>query len=401
MTLMVAQKLGDPDATDQKGNLYYRRRLLKREFLLSNLMRLTFELPPGTSLHSLGFDIGLGDFVRIKPFAEEHRKLVENPDGGRAYSPVLLPDLEGECGFIIKPYGPGGVSSLLQQIPLGSEVLITSNVEHVFWKERARGYFANTRNMASGSQASYTVALVAYGIGITEIAPVALSELKDPRVKQVRILWATKTWSDVEWVWDDSEEHQDLIHHFFRQQQQGFYGTRLQLTHILSQEERSGCLHGRVSANVLRQVYLDDQVPRDDLRFLAVGTTTMIDFTYETLSELGLDASRSTGSWSGGNLLYGKLPEASAASGRQPSPLLESLRKADMMHGYPETPLQAPASSEMLAETPEMPPLPPASQNMQGPNSDKRQSKRQLVTAEGSPNKKQRLQDAECHEHLD
>jgi len=251
------------------------------------------------------------------------------------------------------------VSSLLQQIPIGSEVLITSNVEHVFWKERNRGYFANTRNIVSGSQASVTVALIAFGIGITEVAPVALSELKDLQVKQVRILWATKTWSDVDWVWSDSEEHQDMVHHFFRQQQEGTYGTRLQLTHILSQEERSGCLRGRVSANVLRQVFLDDQFPRKDLRFLAVGTTAMIDSTYETLSDIGLDASRSTGSWSGGNLLYGKLPEASGTSMRQASPLLETLHKAD-------------ATSDQ-----------------------QRGCKRPLVAAEESPNTKRYLQDIE------
>jgi len=233
-------------------------------------------------------------------------------------------------------------------------------VEHVFWKERNRGYFANTRNMVSGSQTSYTVALIAYGIGITEVAPVALSELKDPHVKQVRILWATKTWSDVDWVWADSEEHQDLVHHFFRQQQQGTYGARLQLTHILSQEERSGCLRGRVSANVMRQVFLDDQVSREDLRFLAVGTTVMIDFTYETLSDLGLDASRSSSSWSGGNLLYGKLPQASATSARRASPLLETLRNTD-------------ATSDQ-----------------------KRGCKRPLVTAAEGSNKKRYLQDTEC-----
>eukprot|EP00419_Tripos_fusus_P040295 CAMPEP_0172793992 /NCGR_PEP_ID=MMETSP1074-20121228/209756_1 /TAXON_ID=2916 /ORGANISM="Ceratium fusus, Strain PA161109" /LENGTH=350 /DNA_ID=CAMNT_0013631069 /DNA_START=22 /DNA_END=1074 /DNA_ORIENTATION=- len=347
-------------------------------------MRLTFELPPGVSLNSLGFDIGLGDFVRIKPYVEEHRKLVENPDGGRAYSPVLSPELDGQCGFIIKPYGPGGVSSLLQNIPIGSEVLITGNVEHVFWKERARGYFANTRNMAFGSQASYSVALIAYGmiaygIGITEVAPVALSELKDPRVKQVRILWATKTWSDVDWVWADSDEHRDLVHHFFRQQQQGAYGARLQLTHILSQEDRSGCMRGRVSANVLRQVFLDDNVPREDLRFLAVGSTAMLDFTYETLLGLGLDTSKSNGSWSGGNLLYGKLAENVSLSVRHPSPLLEMLRKTNA------APNQKRQCKRRMVTAKEA-------------SNKKRHRKRRVVTAKEGSNKKRHLQDVASFE---
>merc|ERR1719296_205784 len=125
---MVAQ--GTPatevaDSRDQKGNAYIKRKLLRREFLgqSQELMRLTFELPAGVSLSSLGVDIGLGDFVRIRPFEEAHQSHVENPGGGRAYSPVLTPDTTGSFGILVKPYGPVekivGVSSLLKHAPLG------------------------------------------------------------------------------------------------------------------------------------------------------------------------------------------------------------------------------------------------------------------------------------------
>ena len=76
-----------PDARDGKQNTYFRRKLIEREFLVDDLMKVSFELPVGTSLQSLGFDVGLGDFIRMRPFSEEHMKVVAHPFGGRAYTP--------------------------------------------------------------------------------------------------------------------------------------------------------------------------------------------------------------------------------------------------------------------------------------------------------------------------
>jgi NAD(P)H-flavin reductase len=324
----------EPDALDQKGNCYYRRKLVQREFLGSkkDLMRLTFELPQRCSLSCLGFDIGLGDFVRIRPYTEEHKKLVENPAGGRAYSPVFPPEVDGKFGFIIKAYGPGdkvvGVSSLLQRAPLGSEFLVTDHVEHVFWEQRNRGYYCNQRNIELGNEGPYNVGLIAFGIGITEIAPVAMSELRDPRVKQVTILWANKYWSDAKWAWTpgNSGEADDLVHQFFASQEK--YGSRLHIKHVLSQEEHpEACFHGRVDSEILKKTFLADDSPTDNMKFLAVGTTAMIDFAYAELAGLGLDVSKKD-HWGGANLLYRKLAQSSAPEDRRLSPLLAATNGA-------------------------------------------------------------------------
>jgi len=322
-----AKDLQEPDALDAKGNRYYKRKLLQREFLMKDLMKLTFELPKEVSLKSLGFDIGLGDFVRMRPYAEEHMKLVENPAGGRAYSPVLPPDVKGRFSTIVRAYAPEeesivGVSSLLKHAPLGTELLISHNVEHVFWKERNRGYYCNERNIESQSGSSYYVNLISFGIGITEIAPVAMSELLDDRVKKVTILWANKCWSDAAWVWEGAETGQtdDLVHRFFAEQ--GKYGSRLQIKHILSREERpEACFHGRINPAVLRQAFLETGIPNQSMRFLAVGTTQMIDDAYGQLGELGLDIAKKE-HWSGNNLLYRKCAASSACGERGFSPLL-------------------------------------------------------------------------------
>jgi NAD(P)H-flavin reductase len=323
----------DADATDQKGNRYYKRKLLGRTFLANDLVKLTFELPKGVSLKTQGFDIGLGDFVRIRPFSEEHRKLVENPGGGRAYSPVFSPEVEGQFGLIIKPYGPAdkvvGMSSLLRNAPIGSEFLVTNHVEHIFWKERNWGYWCNERNIDVGNEA-YCLGLIAFGIGITEIAPVAMSELLDPRVKQVTILWANKSWSDAEWVWSDAcNKADDLVHKFFAEQ--GKYGARLKIKHILSREERpEACFNGRINAAVLKKAFLEDGIPQDQLKILSVGTTAMTNFAYEELSKLGLDIKKEK-YWGGNNLLYRKA-EGSAPTDRILSPLLAATSKEDSKH---------------------------------------------------------------------
>jgi len=315
-----------PDALDQKGNRYYRRKLLSREFLTMDIMKFTFELPRGVSLRSLGFDAGLGDFVRMRPYVEDHRQLVQNPAGGRAYSPVLLPDVEGKFGVIIKAYGPEdevvGMSSLLKHVPIGTELLITNHVEHVFWKDRNRGYYCNERTIDPDSKGDYSVGLIAFGIGITEVAIVAASELLDPRVKRVSILWANKKWSDTAWVCSGTQGSQsdDMIHNLFADQAR--YGDRLKIMHILSQEERpEASFHGRISPDVLREAFLADSVPQERLKCLAVGTTVMINSAYEMLADLGLDILMKD-HWYGKNLLYRKVAESVLCTGRSASPLL-------------------------------------------------------------------------------
>jgi ferredoxin-NADP reductase len=316
----------EPEALDAKGNRYYRRKLLSREFLQDDLIKVTFELPESTSLQSLGFDVGLGDFVRVRPYSEEHKKLVENPVGGRAYSPVSLPNTIGEFSLIVKVYGRGGVSGLLSQISLGSEVLITNHAEHVFWTERQKGYFANERSLdviKANTLPQCNVCLIAFGIGITEIAPVALSELRDPRVKTVTILWAVKRRKDTEWALDreDDETPDDLVRQLFNEYKHDIHNGRLQVKLVISQEVHPDCYHGRISQELLQEACQLHTAPRDSLCFLAVGTVAMIAFAYETLGQMGFDVVQKD-SWCGNNLLYRKLSQDSRVADRAASPLL-------------------------------------------------------------------------------
>merc|ERR1712032_818792 len=105
------------------------------------------------------------------------------------------------------------------------------------------------------------------------------------------------------------------------------YGSRLQIKHILSREERpEACFHGRINQDVLRQAFLEIEVPKQSMKFLAVGTTQMIDDAYGQFRELGLDIVKKE-HWSGNNLLYRKCAASSACGERGSSPLLAATPK--------------------------------------------------------------------------
>merc|ERR1712194_615224 len=78
---------------------------------------------------------------------------------------------------------------------------------------------------------------------------------------------------------------------------------------------------GRITPDILKQTLMDNGMPQDSLKCLAVGTTEMVNFAYGALGQLGLDISMDA-FWRGSNLLYRKLAEASAVCDRHPSPLL-------------------------------------------------------------------------------
>lgn len=317
-----------PDATDAKGNKYYRRKLINREMLTPNIMRLTFQLPDDTSLKDLGFDIGYGDFVRMRPFTEEHKKLVDHPNGGRAYSPVSAPDEKGKFDLMVKVYGEGGLSSLFKTCEIGSEFLAASHVEHVYWAERKTGYYANVRNLEDDDE-DHVACLIAFGIGITEIAPLALSELYDKKASKVKILWANKSWEDVAWVseeslTDEASDHQDLVRLLFSGMAHN--SEKLTINHILSQQKRTNCLHGRFNKETIKQVFMEDSIPMWKYRFVSVGTPEMTKRFYETLADLGFDIDKAKGFWTGQNFLFKKFPIHRPLAHRKPSPLTINYR---------------------------------------------------------------------------
>ena len=57
----------------------------------------------------------------------------------------------------------------------------------------------------------------------------------------------------------------DLVQQFFSKQAD--YGSRLQVKHILSREDRAeACFHGRIDANVLTPAFLQTETPNSARR---------------------------------------------------------------------------------------------------------------------------------------
>ena len=118
------------------------------------------------------------------------------------------------------------------------------------------------------------VGVVAYGVGITEALPVAQAELEQSDVKHVTLLWASRTMQDTFW--------EDII-----TAMQERYPDEFEMVYILSRQTEKGCLHGRVDAAVLKQVFqLEDKTP-ETMRFLSVGTKEMMAQTDELLRSVG------------------------------------------------------------------------------------------------------------------
>jgi len=116
------------------------------------------------------------------------------------------------------------------------------------------------------------VGIIAYGVGITEGLPVAASELEKGDAEEVVLLWACRTWGDTFW----HESIQNLSEQ---------YGDRFRIVHILSREERPGCLTGRVNPEVLSTVF--QPTDKGSARFLSVGTKEMMRMADQMLHEIG------------------------------------------------------------------------------------------------------------------
>lgn len=156
---------------------------------------------------------------------------------------------EDEFDVTLKVYPNGRASGFLDRLAIGGTI--------------------NTFGMQSGrirNPGSY-VGIVAYGVGITEGLPVAQAEL-EKGAAAVRLLWASRTMNDTFWH-DDIEKLAKK------------YPNKFEIVHILSREEKEGCLHGRIDANVLQKVFQPDDP--EEARFLTVGTKEMMSMTDQLL----------------------------------------------------------------------------------------------------------------------
>jgi NAD(P)H-flavin reductase len=235
--------------------------------------RLTFALPPPadggtTSLASLGFDLGLGDFVQVQAPGGF-------PPRVRAYSPASPEGRAGSFDLVVKCYG-GQVSGHLEELEVGETALL-SGPGPVPWMQLRR----SSSGGGSGGDGGAPIGLVAFGVGITEALPVARSELERGGGSQgsgsantVTLLWANRGWADVFW-------RQEL-----EAMQEKYGRERFAVVHALSREQpRGGCEHGRVDRALLQRVFAE--FDRTRTRFLVVGTKAMKKSAVAHLAALG------------------------------------------------------------------------------------------------------------------
>jgi len=205
---------------------------------------LTFKLPPGQS--DLGVRIDHGDVVKI---------MIPNYKP-KSYS--MSDKRDGEFDITFKVYPGGRCSGYLNNIGIGESMECFK-----------RG--SKSRNPGSW------VGLVAYGVGITEIFPLAVAELNKPEAREVRLLWASKRYRDKFWldqIASLKEKHKD----------------RFRLITILSREDKEGSLKGRINKDVLKSVFDGPfTTSRDSVRFMCIGTKPMMNDTYEMFRELNYD----------------------------------------------------------------------------------------------------------------
>ena len=132
------------------------------------VIKLTFALPSeGASLHGLGFDLGLGDFLRLR--------FKGTP--ARAYSPISHPRTIGKFTIAVRVYHDGLVSSKLGSLKVGETAAVTGPLPVPWFTKKRSG--------------SMNVAIVSFGVGITEVVNLLRSELLCAGVT-CSILWCLR-----------------------------------------------------------------------------------------------------------------------------------------------------------------------------------------------------------------
>eukprot|EP00555_Chaetoceros_dichaeta_P001419 CAMPEP_0198277088 /NCGR_PEP_ID=MMETSP1447-20131203/65663_1 /TAXON_ID=420782 /ORGANISM="Chaetoceros dichaeta, Strain CCMP1751" /LENGTH=361 /DNA_ID=CAMNT_0043972083 /DNA_START=136 /DNA_END=1222 /DNA_ORIENTATION=- len=125
---------------------------------------------------------------------------------------------------------------------------------------------------------------IAYGVGITEILPVARAELEKGDSTKVVVLWAGRTRMDLFW--------KDQI----KEMEERYGKERFEIVYIFSREEEEveeeRVLYGRINKDVLRDVFETrllgcEGLTQEDARFLVIGTKPMMRMTEGLLGDIG------------------------------------------------------------------------------------------------------------------
>merc|ERR1712087_1011580 len=218
---------------------------------------LTFEIPQGHEFSGRACshnDIRLdyGDVI----------KMVIPGYKPKSYSLSDLRPEENEMDVTLKVYPNGRASGFLDRLEIGDSI--------------------NSFGMHSGRSRNEGKFFggIAYGVGITEILPVAEAELKKGDAEKVVVLWASRTSGDTFW----SDKIAEL---------EESYPDKFELINIFSREESPdpAVLKGRIDPSVLRDVF-EPRIKKakfalEDARFQAVGTKEMIALTGTMLTKAG------------------------------------------------------------------------------------------------------------------
>jgi NAD(P)H-flavin reductase len=215
---------------------------------------LTFEIPQNVQFS--------GRACAHKDIQLDHGDVIKMVIPGfkpKSYSLSDVRPEQNEMDITIKVYPNGRASGFLDRLQIGETV--NSFGMHSGRRRNAGKFFGG----------------IAFGVGITEILPVAEAELQKGDAEKVVVLWASRTSGDTFW--------QDKIALLEKQ-----YPDKFEMVYIYSREESAdpAVLKGRVDENVLQKVFMSriekSNISHEDARFLSVGTKQMM---YNTSSMLG------------------------------------------------------------------------------------------------------------------
>jgi len=218
---------------------------------------LTFEIPQGNEFSGRAIPhnnirLDYGDVIKV---------VVPNYKP-KSYSLSALRPEKNEMDITVKIYPNGRASGYLDRIPVGGHM-------NSFGMKAGRS--RNPGKFFGG---------IAYGVGITEILPVAEAELKKGDAEKVVVLWASRTSADT--FWSDRIERMEKE-----------YGDKFEMIYMYSREDSPdpSILKGRINPTVLKEVFepriKKANLSNSDARFLAIGTKELIALTGKMLTSIG------------------------------------------------------------------------------------------------------------------
>eukprot|EP00053_Salpingoeca_punica_P009775 m.88024 g.88024 ORF g.88024 m.88024 type:complete len:305 (+) comp15158_c0_seq2:227-1141(+) len=235
--------------------------------------RLTFALPPGTSL---GYNLGLGMRLKVAMPPGTGAKSYRG-DKPRSYSPTSDPARLGSFDLTVKVYPEGTCSKYLDGLRVGETAMMGGPLpppDRIFYNPGTH------------------IGLLVLGIGITEGLWVAKSELARPSVQAVKLLHACRTTDDVVFAKEVAELLQQ-------------YPTRFSVRYIFSRQDPAtlpaGALTGRMNPDLLAAEFASffettgmptrtsaALKPLPGTRFLCVGTKAQKHDLFDLLAPLGV-----------------------------------------------------------------------------------------------------------------